>query len=72
MKSNLKVGLVSPLPPSKTTLTEYGFYLANHFAEKEEISELQLYVEQLEDESVSYNPTSSKQNFIPCSIVVSN
>ncbi len=66
MKSNLKVGLVSPLPPSKTTLTEYGFYLANHFAEKEEISELQLYVEQLEDESVSYNPTSSKQNFIPC------
>lgn len=67
MKSNLKVGLVTPMPPSKTTLSEYGYYLAKHLAEKEEIEELQLYVEQLPWESrLGYEKYHGDQYYIPC------
>jgi len=65
MKNNLKIGLVTPMPPSKTTLNEYGFHLAKHLSEKDEIAELQLYVEEL-DEGISYEPGNEKQKFIPC------
>ena len=63
MRRNLKVGIVTPMPPSKTTLNEYGFHLAKHFADKEEIDELQLYVERIND---NYDASSQKQKFIPC------
>lgn len=34
----MKVAIVCAYPPSKGTLTEYNFHLANHFAEKKDIS----------------------------------
>lgn len=64
MKSNLKVGFVTPMPPSKTTLNEYGYHLAKHLSAKDEIDELQLYVEQL-DNDAGYQPFDEKQTIIP-------
>lgn len=63
MKKNIKAGLVTPYPPSKTTLNEYGYHLASHLASKVEVKELQLYVE---DINASYVPDYPKQRFIPC------
>ncbi|THD67596.1 glycosyltransferase [Robertkochia marina] len=36
----MKLALVTAFPPSKVTLNEYGYHLAKHFAQKEEIDEL--------------------------------
>lgn len=66
MIQNLKVGLVTPYPPSKTTLNEYGFHLARHLASKDEVVELQLYVERLDDPALSYTPELDKQYVHPC------
>ncbi|MEO1254008.1 MAG: glycosyltransferase [Bacteroidota bacterium] len=63
MRRNLKLGIVTPMPPSKTTLNEYGFHLAKHFANKDEIDEVQLYVESSEK---NYHTDLQKQRFIPC------
>lgn len=62
MKKHLKIGFVTPFPPSKTTLNEYGFHLANHLSSKGEVDELQLYVEHDE----KYESEDAKQKFIPC------
>ncbi|MEM9339755.1 MAG: glycosyltransferase [Bacteroidota bacterium] len=66
MKNNLKVGLVTPFPPSKTTLNEYGYHLAKHLANKEEIDDLQLFVEYLPDHEVAYEQQHEKQTIVPC------
>ena len=65
MKNKLKIGLVTPFPPSKTTLNEYGYHLASQLTSKAEIEELQLYVEHLDDGNV-YESTEAKQRIIPC------
>ena len=36
----MKLALVTAFPPSKVTLNEYGYHLAKHFAQNEEIDEL--------------------------------
>ena len=64
MLTNLKVGIVTPFPPSKTTLNEYGFHLVRHFKEKPEIQVTQLYVEDL-PEGEAYEDESGLE-FIPC------
>ncbi|PIB37402.1 glycosyl transferase family 1 [Reichenbachiella sp. 5M10] len=61
----MKIGMVSAYPPSKTTLNEYGFHLTRHFHEKEEVTEIQLYVEHLTDNQ-EYETDSDKLQFIPC------
>lgn len=66
MENNLKIGMVTPMPPSKTTLNEYGYHLAKHLAAKDEIQELQLYVEDLGPQNTDYQPEGEKQTFIPC------
>ena len=65
MKGNLKIALVTPYPPSKTTLNEYGFHLARQLAAKQEVQALQLYVERLPPEQ-AYEKENPKQHFIPC------
>jgi glycosyltransferase involved in cell wall biosynthesis len=40
MKKKLKVAIVSSYPPSKRTLSEYGFYLINHFRNKKDDYEM--------------------------------
>lgn len=65
MRNNLKVGMVTPMPPSNTTLNEYGYHLARHFSAKKEVEEVQLYVEILGGDS-KYQPENDNQKFIPC------
>lgn len=63
MKSNLKIALVTPYPPSKTTLNEYGYYLAKHLASKPEIDELHLLTEAIDQ---PYEAPGDKVIFHPC------
>ncbi|UXP32100.1 glycosyltransferase [Reichenbachiella agarivorans] len=65
MINQLKIGMVTAYPPSKTTLNEYGFHLTRHFQDKGEVEELQLYVEHLPDNQ-KYESDSDKLKFIPC------
>lgn len=64
MIKDLKIGFVTPYPPSKTTLNEYGFHLAKHLSAKSEITELQMYVERSAESG--YELINEKQTFIPC------
>lgn len=45
----MKLAIVTALPPSKVTLNEYGFHLAKHFAQKEEIEELILITDKVRE-----------------------
>ncbi|MGB3468034.1 MAG: glycosyltransferase [Cyclobacteriaceae bacterium] len=63
MNDNLKIALLTPYPPSKTTLNEYGYYLTGHLADKEEISELHILTEDTES---AYSAESQKVIFHPC------
>lgn len=64
MIKNLKIGFVTPYPPSKTTLNEYGLHLAKHLSAKTEVDELQMYVER--SAKNEYELLNEKQTFIPC------
>lgn len=46
----MKLALVTAFPPSKVTLNEYGYHLAKHFAQKEEIDELILITDHTEED----------------------
>jgi glycosyltransferase involved in cell wall biosynthesis len=52
MKSNLKVAIVSPFPPSKCTLNEYGYHLVNHFRQNNDTKEVILIADQLPEGQV--------------------
>ena len=52
------------MPPSRTTLNEYGFHLARHLTDKDEVDELQLYVETTN--AGTYEAYTDKQKMIPC------
>jgi glycosyltransferase involved in cell wall biosynthesis len=45
----MRIVFVSTYPPGKGTLNEYGYYLLNHFRQKEEIKELILVADRLPD-----------------------
>ncbi len=64
MKKNLKLALVTPYPPSLTTLNEYGYHFAQHMAEKEEVESLHLITETME-EGVEYASDNEKIHFHP-------
>ncbi|MFA0963375.1 glycosyltransferase [Roseivirga sp. BDSF3-8] len=69
MKTDLSIALITPFPPSKTTLNEYGYHLANHFAAKEEITRLYLLTEegydikQAPDDKVEIHPCWSFNSY---------
>jgi len=46
----MKIAIVTAFPPSKVTLTEYGYHLVKHFAQKEEISEIVLITDHTKEE----------------------
>lgn len=46
----MKIAIVTAFPPSKVTLTEYGYHLVKHFAQKDEISEIVLITDHTEEE----------------------
>lgn len=43
----MKVAIVSPYPPSKCTLNEYGYHLVNHFRQNQATEEIVLIADQL-------------------------
>ena len=46
----MKIAIVTAFPPSKVTLTEYGYHLVKHFAQKEEITEIVLITDHTKEE----------------------
>ena len=64
MMNKRKIGIVTPYPPSKTTLNEYGYHLVKHFKTKEEVAELQIYAERLPDNETYEDDPCLK--IIPC------
>ena len=46
----MKIAIVTAFPPSKVTLTEYGYHLVKHFAQKDEISEIVLITDHTKEE----------------------
>lgn len=46
----MKIAIVTAFPPSKVTLTEYGYHLVKHFAQKDEISEIVLITDHTEED----------------------
>ena len=63
MKNNIEIALVTPYPPSKTTLNEYGYYLARNLAEKPEVGRLHILSENLD---INYTSDNEKVTFQPC------
>ncbi|SHJ28576.1 Glycosyltransferase involved in cell wall bisynthesis [Pseudozobellia thermophila] len=52
----MKLAIVTAYPPSKVTLTEYGYYLVKHFRLQEEISEIVLMTDRTEaPKDLSFN-----------------
>lgn len=45
----MKIAFVSPFPPSKVTLNEYGFHLIKGFKDKQEVSEIVVLTNHLDD-----------------------
>ena len=46
----MKLAIVTPYPPSKTTLNEYGYYLVNHFNDHKEIEEIIVLTDTLQEQ----------------------
>jgi len=46
----MKLAIVTAYPPSKVTLTEYGYHLVKHFRLQEEVSEIVLITDKTEGE----------------------
>ncbi|MDN3595096.1 glycosyltransferase [Zunongwangia endophytica] len=46
----MKLAIVTAFPPSKVTLTEYGYHLVKHFALKDEVEEIVLITDHTEEE----------------------
>ncbi len=63
--NKIKVAVVSPYPPSNITLTEYGYYLVRHFAQKDEIEEVVVLTNHLPD-NAAYESEDSRIKLIPC------
>ncbi len=56
--SGLRIALVSALPPSRTTLNEYGHHLAKHLGENEAVQSLTVWSEtSLPAETAAANPS---------------
>lgn len=61
----LKLAIISPYPPSKVTLNEYGYHLVKHFAQKEEIEEI-VVLTNLLDDNTTYQTDVDHVRLLPC------
>jgi len=48
----MKLAIITALPPSKVTLTEYGYHLVKSFRSQEEVEELILLTDEVPEESI--------------------
>ena len=55
----MKIAIVTAFPPSKVTLTEYGYHLVKHFALKDEVSEIVLITDHTEEAKQLDFPTNN-------------
>ncbi|WP_111707428.1 glycosyltransferase [Lutibacter citreus] len=55
----MKIAIVTAFPPSKVTLTEYGYHLVKHFAIKEEVTEIVLITDHTLEEKQLDFPTNN-------------
>ncbi|MDH3381434.1 MAG: glycosyltransferase [Flavobacteriaceae bacterium] len=55
----MKIAIVTAFPPSKVTLTEYGYHLVKHFALKEEVDEIILITDHTEEAKQIDFPTNN-------------
>lgn len=60
----IKMAVVSGYPPSEVSLTEYGFHLVKHMAQKEEIEEIVVLTDHLE--KGEYPSTADNVRLVPC------
>ena len=60
----MKIAIVTAFPPSKVTLTEYGYHLVKHFAQKDEISEIVLITDHTEEEKQLDFKTNNCKNTV--------
>ena len=62
----MKIAIVTAFPPSKVTLTEYGYHLVKHFAQKDEISEIVLITDHTKEEKQLDFKTNNCKIIRPC------
>ncbi|CAM1366455.1 Glycosyltransferase [Tenacibaculum litopenaei] len=62
----MKLGIVSAFPPSKITLTEYGYHLVKNFASLESVDEILLFCDETSEAKVLDFPHSDKVTVVEC------
>lgn len=62
----LKLAIVTPYPPSKITLNEYAYHLVKHFANKEDIEEIYLLVDDESKTAEIDHESNCPIHIIPC------
>jgi len=63
----MKLALITALPPSKVTLSEYGYHLVKHFREQKEIEELILITDKtVESKVLDFKSEGCKITVVPC------
>ena len=60
----IKIAVISPYPPSDVTLSEYGFHLVKHLAQKEEIEEIVVLTNYLN--TGQYSSVQGNVRLVPC------
>ena len=60
----IKIAVISPYPPSDVTLSEYGFHLVKHLAQKEEIEEIVVLTNYLN--TGQYSSGQGNVRLVPC------
>ena len=62
----MNIAFISPYPPSKVTLNEYGYHLVKSFRDKPEVQKLFVLTNHLED-NTKYSKYATKGiELIPC------
>jgi len=62
----MKIAFVSPYPPSKVTLNEYGYHLIRSFLGKPEVEQIYVLTNHLEDNSQYSQYAQEGIELIPC------
>ena len=63
----MKLAIITALPPSKVTLSEYGYHLVKHFAKKQKLTELILLTDHCSgEEDVVFTEQNCKVTVKPC------
>ncbi|MBS4064235.1 MAG: glycosyltransferase [Chitinophagaceae bacterium] len=62
----MKIAFVSPYPPSKVTLNEYGYHLIRSFVDKPEVEKIYVLTDQLQDNTAYKQYAADGIELIPC------